>query len=459
MYEYDEAIQKSQNMFYEWKNIPAPARGEMIRVFGEVLRERKETIAQTITNSMYKTIRESRGEVQEVIDMCDFAVGLSRQLYGLTISSERPNHRLQELWMPLGVVGVITAFNFPCAVWGWNFCLAAVCGDTVVWKPSNKAKGVAAQMQLAWEEACLRTFHLEFTDVSIVLEDDVEYGIFLSGDNRIALVSATGSVAMGRAVATKVGERLGRVLLELGGNNSAIISEKANLNLAVKGCMFSAVGTTGQRCTSLRRVFVHESIHNEFVNKMIAAYNTIKIGDPFDEDVLMGPLIDEQAFDTMQRAIICAQVEGAHHVHGGDRVYVELSDDSPIHVSPAIILTNYHLPIMSEETFAPILYVMPYSDLKHAIEYANCVDQGLSSCIFTDSILESEQFLRDSYTGIVNINVGTSGAEIGGAFGGEKDTGGGRESGSDAWKTYMRRVTSTVNYSDEMPLAQGITFE
>lgn len=455
---YEQKIQRAHEAFYHWKNVPAPARGEFIRMFGIVLRERKEDIARCITRSMFKTIRESRGEVQEVIDMCDFAVGLSRQLYGLTMPSERWDHRLQELWLPLGVVGVITAFNFPCAVWGWNFCLAAVCGDTVIWKPSNKSKGVAEMMQAAWQETCMRLKSPTSNDVSIVLDDSLETGVLLSNDPHVALISATGSVRMGKQVAQAVSGRLGRLLLELGGNNSAIISEKADLDLAIKGCVFGAVGTTGQRCTTLRRAFVHSSMFDQFVQKMIAAYKTIKIGDPLDEEVLIGPLVDEAAFRAMQLSIDRAKVQGATGVFGGERVYPTGQDDR-VYVNPCIITSETHLPIMEEETFAPILYVMPYDNVGVAIQLCNSVRQGLSSCIFTDSVMESEMFLRESYTGIVNINAGPSGAEIGGAFGGEKDTGGGRESGSDAWKAYMRRVTSTVNYSGQMPLAQGIKFD
>lgn len=455
---YDHKVQKAQVTFKRWKNVPAPVRGEMVRVFGEVLREQKEDIARSITRSMYKTIRESRGEVQEVIDMCDFAVGMSRQLYGLTMPSERPDHRLQELWLPLGVVGVITAFNFPCAVWGWNFCLAAICGDTVVWKPSDKSKGVAERMHQAWEEVCLRMKKPEFIDVSTVLDDSLQSGKLLCDDPRIALVSATGSVRMGRDVAKNVGARLGKLLLELGGNNSAVVSEKADLDLAIKGCVFGAVGTTGQRCTTLRRVFVHRSVFKAFVEKMIAAYKTIRIGDPLDEDVLIGPLVDETAYKAMTFTMSRAQLQGALGSFGGDRIY-PVDNDDRVYVSPCIITSEQHLPVMTEETFAPVLFVMPYDDINRAIDRANSVQQGLSSCIFTDSVLESELFLRESYTGLVNINAGPSGAEIGGAFGGEKDTGGGRESGSDAWKNYMRRVTSTVNFSGEMPLAQGISFD
>jgi aldehyde dehydrogenase (NAD+) len=456
---YSTQVQQAEIVFQSWKEVPAPQRGELIRLFGDVLRERKEMIAETITKSMFKTIRESRGEVQEAIDMCDFACGLSRQLYGLTMPSERPNHRIQELWLPLGLVGVITAFNFPCAVWAWNFCLAAICGNVVLWKPSEKSPHVALMMQLAWEEACRRAGMEHFKTVSIILPDTLEVGQQLAADPRIALVSATGSVRMGKQVAQVVGARLGKCLLELGGNNAAIVSEKADLDLAVKGCVFGAVGTTGQRCTTLRRAFVHHSVVDVFLEKIVAAYKTIKIGDPMSEDTLIGPLVDGHAHLCMESALNQAVLEGGRKaiVYGGNRLYI--GNDQRYYVQPAIIYTPKPLPIAQHETFAPILYVVPYGSFDEALMLVNDVPQGLSSCIFTDSVLESEKFLKTAYTGLVNINTGTSGAEIGGAFGGEKDTGGGRESGSDAWKNYMRRATSTVNFSGTLPLAQGIKFE
>jgi aldehyde dehydrogenase (NAD+) len=448
-------------MFDQWKNVPAPQRGELIRVFGEVLRENKEAIAVMITMSMHKTIRESRGEVQEAIDMCDFACGLSRQLYGLTMPSERPNHRIQEMWLPLGPVGVISAFNFPCAVWAWNFCLAAICGDTVLWKPSPKAPGVASTLLTMWYDACVRAGMDDYYDVCMLLDSSTEIGERLASDWRIPLISATGSVAMGKKVAQAVGAHLGKCILELGGNNAAIVSDKADLDLAVKGCVFAAVGTTGQRCTTLRRVFVHESIADQFVERMAAAYKTIKIGSPLNEDVLIGPLVDHKAYVQMQHVIdhiVHTESHLAKLVCGGRRVQRHPVDGLD-YVEPAIIYTTEYLSSMNEETFAPILYVMPYKTFDEAIDLVNRSYEGLSSAIFTDSVLESEQFLKQAYTGLVNINTGTSGAEIGGAFGGEKETGGGRESGSDAWKSYMRRATSTVNFSGTMPLAQGIKFE
>lgn len=452
-------VARSLEVWEEWKKVPAPQRGEIIRNFGVSLREHKEALSRSITTSMYKTIRESRGEVQEAIDMCDFAVGLSRQLYGLTMPSERPSHRIQEVWQPLGPVGVITAFNFPIAVWAWNFCLAAVCGDTVIWKPSEKAVGVADMTDLVWRESCKTYGYPEWADVNIVVHGGVNTGSMLACDNNVPLISATGSTRMGREVGMVVASRLGRALLELGGNNAAIVSKHADLDLAVKGCVFAAVGTTGQRCTTLRRAFVHENVIGQFVDKMVAAYKTIKIGDPMDEDVLIGPLVDRAAFVNMEIAINDAVTEAGRKslIYGGTEYAVE--NDSRVYVNPAIIRTNEHLKMMEKETFAPILYVMPYKTLDEAIGLVNGVSQGLSNCIFTNNVLEAEQFLASAHSGIVNVNAGTSGAEIGGAFGGEKDTGGGRESGSDAWKNYMRRTTSTINYSGELPLAQGIKFE
>lgn len=457
--DYNTQVEQSIELFNKWKNVPAPQRGELIRVYGNTLRTHKETIARSITTSVYKTIRESRGEVQEVIDMCDFATGLSRQMYGLTMPSERPNHRIQEQWLPLGPVGVITAFNFPAAVWGWNFCLASVCGNTTLWKPSDKAVTVADLMQLAWEQACAQANMLEYKDLNAVVNADIETGQAMADDVRLPLISATGSVTMGRNVGARVAARLGRALLELGGNNAAIISQHADLDLAVKGCVFGAVGTTGQRCTTLRRAFVHESIIDTFVEKMVAAYCTIKIGDPMDEDVLLGPLVSLSAHTQMEMALNQSVVEAGRHCiqYGGTRLY--MNNDERVYVTPAIVRTEKYITPMMKETFAPILYVMPYKTIEEAIELANRSHEGLSGSIFTNNVVEAELFMRESYTGLANVNTGTSGAEIGGAFGGEKWTGGGRESGSDAWKNYMRRATSTINFSGQLPLAQGITFE
>jgi len=450
-------IEQARSAFDAWRRVPAPRRGEVIRTFGEVLRERKEEISQAITNDMGKTIRESRGEVQEAIDMCDFAVGLSRQLYGLTMPSERPGHRLQETWQPLGVVGVITAFNFPVAVWAWNFCVAAVAGNSVIWKPSVYGEFCADLVQEAWLEALSRESMSDYANVNQLVYGGQDVAKSLARDARVNLISATGSEGMGVEVGNIVAGRLGKVLLELGGNNASIVSKHADVDLAVKGSVFAAVGTSGQRCTSLRRLIVHESVIDAVVERMAKAYATIKIDFPGKEETLMGPLVNQTAADRMMTAIATAKEQGGKVVCGGDQLDM-LSTWGP-YVTPVIIRADAHLPIMHEETFAPILYVIPYKTLDEAIELANCVRQGLSSSIYTQDVNEAERFLAESYTGIVNVNTSTSGAEIGGAFGGEKATGGGRESGSDAWKAYMRRVTTVINYSGELPLAQGIKFE
>jgi len=445
--------------FNKWKNVPAPERGQLIKVFGDVLRERKEELSKAITKDMGKTIRESRGEVQEAIDMCDFAVGLSRQLYGLTMPSERPKHRLQETWLPLGIVGVISAFNFPVAVWAWNFCLAIVCGNSVIWKPSEKGRRSAMISFDIWAEACERAGKKEFVSLNQVCFGGKEEAVEVARHKDIALISATGSVEMGKIISPIVAQRLGKVLLELGGNNAAIISQHADLDLAIKGCVFAAVGTTGQRCTTLRRLFVHHTVYAEVVDKLTSAYKTIRMGNPSDEDVLLGPIISKEAYEKMIGAMLEAGNEGATVWYGGGFYNADEADKYGPYVYPAIVTVDKHIEIMKEETFAPILYVVPYTELQEAIDMVNCVEQGLSNSIFTNNMNEAEQFLEQAYSGIVNVNVGTSGAEIGGAFGGEKDTGGGRESGSDSWKSYMRRVTTTINYSGEMPLAQGIKFE
>lgn len=456
---YHVSVDQALDAFQAWRTVPVVHRGELIRIFGIGLRENKEELARSITYSMDKTIRESRGEIQEIIDMCDFAAGLSRQLYGLTMGSERPGHRLQETWHPLGVVGVITAFNFPAAVWGWNFCLSTICGNSTVWKPSERCSGpLAYELHDIFFQACTRFGEPSLGKIHQVLDSDVETGIKLANDPRIALLSATGSVAMGRSVAQAVGKRLGRTLLELGGNNAAVVSLQCDIDLAVQGCVFGATATTGQRCTSLRRIFVHSGVYDLFVDKLKAAFKTIVIGDPLDETKLMGPLVDASAYTHMSLAISTAIIEGGQIEYGGSRVFPYRHDPRP-YVEPCIITALRPLPVMQTETFAPVVYVVPYDTLDEAIQYVNDVPQGLSSCIFTDNMRESERFLRDSYNGLVNVNTSTSGAEIGGAFGGEKDTGGGRESGSDAWKHYMRRVTSTINSSGKLPLAQGIKFE
>ena len=444
---------KSRDISKKWRNIPAPQRGEMIRQFGEELRSQKESLAKTITKEARKIKTESLGEVQEAIDMCDFAVGLSRQLYGLTMPSERPNHRLQELWHPLGVVGCITAFNFPMAVFAWNFCLAAVCGNSIIWKPSPHSNECAKGIKQAWDKVSS-----EFADLILILEGGNEEAVSICKDKRIALVSATGSTEMGKELAPIVSARLGKLLLELGGNNAAIVSPSANLDLTIKGIAFSACGTAGQRCTSLRRLFVHKDIYKDCVERLKNCFDDLVIGCPSKDDTQIGPLISENSFNSMQKILDSLKDKGVE-VIGGERL--EIEDPSEFYVKPALVLVKNIEDEMLTETFAPILYVKDYEDIKDAIHMQNDVAQGLSSSIFTNDIRESELFLSEegSDCGIANVNIGTSGAEIGGAFGGEKDTGGGRESGSDAWKNYMRRVTATVNYGEDLPLAQGVEFD
>tara|TARA_B100001093_G_scaffold519387_1_gene608175 strand:+ start:733 stop:2106 length:1374 start_codon:yes stop_codon:yes gene_type:complete len=451
--EYESLVNKSTEISLKWRSLPAPQRGELIRLFGEELRVQKESLAKTITKEARKIKTESLGEVQEAIDMCDFAVGLSRQLYGLTMPSERPNHRLQELWHPLGVVGCITAFNFPMAVFAWNFCLAAVCGNSIIWKPSPHANECAKGIKTAWNKVSG-----DFADLILILEGGNEEAISICKDNRITLVSATGSTQMGKELAPMVSARLGKLLLELGGNNAAIVCPSADLDLTIKGIAFSACGTTGQRCTSLRRLFVHEDIYEDCVQRLQACFDDLVIGCPSKESSQIGPLISEDSYKRMQETIDSLKSKGID-VIGGERINIE--DPKEFYVKPALVLVNEVEEEMLKETFAPILYVKKYKDLKDAIFMQNNVSQGLSSSIFTNDMRESELFLSESGSdcGIANVNIGTSGAEIGGAFGGEKDTGGGRESGSDAWKNYMRRVTATINYGDELPLAQGVEFD
>ena len=450
---FETIVTKSKDISKKWRNIPAPQRGEMIRQFGEELRSQKESLAQTITKEARKIKTESLGEVQEAIDMCDFAVGLSRQLYGLTMPSERPNHRLQELWHPLGVVGCITAFNFPMAVFAWNFCLAAVCGNSIIWKPSPHSNECAKGIKEAWDKVSG-----EFADLVLILEGGNEEAVSICKDKRIALVSATGSTEMGKELAPIVSARLGKLLLELGGNNAAIVSPSANLDLTIKGIAFSACGTAGQRCTSLRRLFVHKDIYKDCVERLKNCFDDLVIGCPSKDDTQIGPLISENSFNSMQKILDSLKDKGVE-VIGGERL--EIEDPSEFYVKPALVLVKNIEDEMLSETFAPILYVKDYEDIKDAIHMQNDVAQGLSSSIFTNDIRESELFLSEegSDCGIANVNIGTSGAEIGGAFGGEKDTGGGRESGSDAWKNYMRRVTATVNYGEDLPLAQGVEFD
>ncbi|MBX3199547.1 MAG: aldehyde dehydrogenase family protein [Labilithrix sp.] len=458
----DAAIGRAHAAFLEWRSVPAPRRGELIRLFGEELRREKDALASIVTVEAGKIVAEARGEVQEMIDICDFACGLSRQLYGLTIASERPGHRMSETWHPLGVVGVISAFNFPVAVWAWNFTLAVVCGNSVVWKPSEKTPLTAAACQALFLRACKR-----FDDgaapsvasrLSEVVQGKADVGERLVDDRRVALVSATGSTRMGRAVAPRVAARFGRSLLELGGNNAMIAAPSADLELATRAVLFSAAGTCGQRCTTLRRLIAHESIRDELTSRVERAYGQIRVGDPRDAATLVGPLIDGASFEAMQAALARAKQAGGEVV-GGERVSVP-GCDGGFYVRPAIVRMPSQADIVKEETFAPILYVMGYRELDEAIAMQNDVPQGLSSCIFTNDLREAERFLSavGSDCGIANVNIGPSGAEIGGAFGGEKETGGGRESGSDSWRGYMRRATNTVNYSKDLPLAQGIVF-
>jgi len=450
---YDDLVKASQKAHKKWRIIPAPQRGEIIRQFGNELRNQKSELAKVITKEARKIVSEAEGEVQEAIDMCDFATGLSRQLYGLTMPSERPDHRLQELWQPIGIVGCITAFNFPMAVFAWNFCLASVCGNSIIWKPSPHATGCADAIKKIWDKVAG-----EHKELVLVYKGGNDEAIALCKDPNISLVSATGSSQMGKELAPLVSARLGRTLLELGGNNAAIICPTADLDLTVKGVTFSAAGTTGQRCTTLRRAFVHENIYKEFMEKLHAYYATLKVGDPSDASSQIGPLISERSFEDMQNVLMSLKNKDVK-IYGGQRL--EVGDPSEFYVMPAIVEVSQVEDEMLSETFAPILYVKKFTDLKDAIHMQNNVKQGLSSSIFTNDMRESELFLSSegSDCGIANVNIGTSGAEIGGAFGGEKDTGGGRESGSDSWKTYMRRVTATVNYGSELPLAQGVEFD
>ena len=457
-----KAIDEADKAFQEWRAMPAPVRGELVRLFGEELRKNKETLGQLVTLECGKILSEGLGEVQEMIDICDFAVGLSRQLYCLTIASERPGHHMRETWHPLGVIGVISAFNFPVAVWAWNAALAYVCGNATVWKPSEKTPLTALACEKLFDDAVAqfrKAGHKAPDNLLKVIIGGRDVGEAMVDNPKVPLVSATGSVPMGRAVAQNVAERLGRSLLELGGNNAMIVTPSADLNLAMRAIVFSAVGTAGQRCTTLRRLVVHESIASDLIEKIKSAYGSLRIGDPLDKKTLVGPLIDEDSAKVMEKSISDAKEQGGEVLCGGDRK----TDNVPAggaYMNPAIIRMPKQQPIVCHETFAPILYVMTYKTLDEAIGLNNDVPQGLSSCIFTTDVREAEKFLSSvgSDCGIANVNIGPSGAEIGGAFGGEKETGGGRESGSDSWKTYMRRQTQTVNYSTELPLAQGVEF-
>jgi aldehyde dehydrogenase (NAD+) len=438
---------KAAEAFLAWRSVPAPRRGELVRLLGDELRAAKEPLARLITLEVGKIIQESLGEVQEMIDICDFAVGLSRQLYGLTIASERPNHRMMEQWHPLGPVLVISAFNFPVAVWAWNAALALVCGNSVIWKPSEKTPLCAAAVMKLIERA-LERFGDAPRDLVQLVQGGRDVGEALVDDKRIALVSATGSTAMGRSVGLRVAQRFGRVLLELGGNNAAIVCPSADLELAARAILFSAAGTAGQRCTTLRRLIVHESIADELVERIRLLLSQVEVGDPRDSDTLVGPLIDEAAYKAME-TVLGDRIERVEAVAGG------------FYVRPAVVEVTAQEGTVLQETFAPILYVLRYRELDEAIALNNSVPQGLSSSIFTSDLREAERFVSASGSdcGIANVNIGPSGAEIGGAFGGEKETGGGRESGSDSWRSYMRRQTNTVNYGSDLPLAQGIRFD
>jgi aldehyde dehydrogenase (NAD+) len=453
-----QVIARAQEAFLAWRNVPAPKRGELVRVFGEELRAEKAALGTLVSIETGKILSEGLGEVQEMIDICDFAVGVSRQLYGLTIASERPGHRMMETWHPLGVVGVISAFNFPAAVWSWNFALAIVCGNPVVWKPSEKTPLTALACQSVFERAAQRVGGVP-SGLSQVIVGHRDIGETLVDDERVALVSATGSTRMGREVGPRVARRFGRVLLELGGNNAVIVTPSADLDLAVRAIAFAAAGTCGQRCTTTRRLIVHASVHESLVTRLKKAFAGLPVGNPLESGVLVGPLIDGAAFQGMQSALRAAQEEGGK-VTGGERL---LQDKYPSahYVRPAIVEMPAQTDTVRRETFAPILYVLAYEDFDDALRLHNEVPQGLSSAIFSNDLRETETFLsaRGSDCGIANVNIGTSGAEIGGAFGGEKETGGGRESGSDAWKNYMRRATNTINYSRELPLAQGVRFD
>ena len=467
--EYDQIAGRAHDAFLEWRRVPPPRRGEVVRRLGERLRANKQALGALVTLEMGKIRTEGEGEVQEMIDVCDFATGLSRQLYGLTMASERPDHHMREQWHPLGVVGVISAFNFPVAVWSWNAAVAAVCGDAVLWKPASGTPLTAIAVTKMAEAVC-RECEVDPAVFSLAVGKGSVVGDRMLRDRRIPLVSATGSCAVGRRVAQVVGERLGRTILELGGNNAIVVTPHANLDLAVRSIVFGAVGTAGQRCTSTRRVIVHRSVAGELADRLVQAYRNMRIGNPLEDGVLMGPVVNEQAVDDLLAARRRVVEEGGRILWGGERLG---GDGFPggLYVTPCIAEAENHYGIVQEETFAPILYLIGYGDpaasradsvaeVAEAVRLHNDVPQGLSSAIFTDHFREAEHFLshRGSDCGIANVNIGTSGAEIGGAFGGEKDTGGGRESGSDAWKAYMRRQTNTVNWSTSLPLAQGVEF-
>jgi aldehyde dehydrogenase (NAD+) len=456
--DYEMAAASAVRAFQEWRKITAPRRGEIVRQLGNALRERKKDLGALVSLEVGKIRAEGEGEVQEMIDIADFAVGQSRMLYGLTLPSERPDHRMYEQWHPLGPVGIITAFNFPAAVWSWNAMLCLIAGNTVIWKPSSKAPLTAiAIMKIMWE--VLEKNNLPHGILNLVIGGRNEVGELLIQDRRIPLISATGSVRMGRHVAEKTAARLGRTLLELGGNNAIIVTAEADLDMAVRAILFGSVGTAGQRCTTTRRIIVQESVKEDLTTRLVKAYGQVTVGNPLTDGTLMGPLIDRDAVKAMRAALDQVNNQGGRILCGGQTLSGGIYD-AGTYVTPCICEARPDMPIVSEETFAPILYILGYTNLDQAIAYHNAVPQGLSSAIFTQNIREAETFLsaRGSDCGIANVNIGTSGAEIGGAFGGEKDTGGGRESGSDAWKAYMRRQTCTINWSTELPLAQGIKF-
>jgi len=455
-------IEKAYVAFQEWRLVPAPKRGELVRLFGEELRANKQALGRLVSIEVGKIASEGLGEVQEMIDICDFAVGLSRQLYGLTIATERSEHRMMESWHPLGVTGIISAFNFPVAVWAWNAALALVCGNSIVWKPSERTPLTALATQALFDRA-LERFRREGASapegLAVTLFGGGDIGEALVDHAKVPLVSATGSTTMGRAVGPRLAKRFARAILELGGNNAAIVAPTADLDLTLRGVAFAAMGTAGQRCTTLRRLFVHESIYDSFVPRLKRAYASVTIGNPLESGNLVGPLISGAAYRSMQGALEAAKLAGGQ-VHGGERVAVAGAEDAH-YVRPALVEMPAQTGPVAHETFAPILYVIKYSDFDSVLELHNAVPQGLSSSIFTNDLREAEAFLsaRGSDCGIANVNIGPSGAEIGGAFGGEKETGGGRESGSDAWKAYMRRATNTINYGRTLPLAQGVKFD
>lgn len=456
--EYEAILKRSNDAKKIWQAIPAPKRGEIVRQYGNVLRENKEALGTIVSYEMGKSLQEGMGEVQEMIDICDFAVGLSRQLHGLTMHSERPGHRMYEQWHPLGIVGVISSFNFPVAVWSWNAMIAAVCGNVTIWKPSEKTPFSA------W--ACLNLMQQVLEKNKLpeglftIINGDRKIGKLLSEDNRVALISATGSTAMGKEVGKIVANRFGKSILELGGNNAIIVTENADLDIAIRAIVFGAVGTAGQRCTTTRRLIIQDTVYDALIKKILKVYKQLKIGNPLDEKNHVGPLIDKQSVENFQNALKSLKKEGGKILIGGE-VLKGADYESGCYVTPAVCEAKNYYEIVQEETFAPILYVMKFNKLSEALSMQNDVKQGLSSAMFSNNIRETELFLsaQGSDCGIANVNIGTSGAEIGGAFGGEKETGGGRESGSDSWKGYMRRQTNTINYSDSLPLAQGIKFD